>query len=877
MLLYQGTTPDSGETDRLKSLLRPLELAKQIAEDTAEIFTSIPDTMVDIDKQFNSIMQNMGVGVGYSAAIKDNLSKGAYAVLKLGGDIKSATALQNEVVNQFNKNIVLSEDMYAKLYATTKVAGVAAGELLDGFDKAGMSITHITEQMYNTAKIARDMGVSSQVVSKNVVNNLEQLNRFNFVNGVDGLAKMAAKAAMLRIDMKQTLDFAEKMLNPEDAINMSAALQRLGNVSSDLIDPLKLMDLAQNNVPELQNQLSGLFKQYTFFNEETQAFEFFPDAKGKIRELAKELQIPQSEIEKMALGTASLDKKLADIDFSSFNGISEDTKSAIANLATLDKDTGEYTITTKNGDLVSVQKLLESYSGDIGGLQEYISGLEEEAGKTTEEKMMDLAKQQLGLTGEMVANLEAMTKSLGLQISSTQKGQTVLKTATEGVNVYAEAQQGLYQPGVKGGYRGQKDQYKAGTVAGADRYITSDGKLDFLSLMSDSAGQATDKLKDFGKSIGLTNTGLSSLLDTLGMSKLKTSFGVEDAVYFPEQNQVINKDKNDLVVFAQKENINPETPQTQEVIMPKIEIPDFSQSIISAINTLKLGQELPQTNLIDEESINRIYSQLISKTTQPTNINYNTTNQEKTIQTISNEILDLSDSIEKLAINVNPKVEVINQQRELMEMLKNEFKILGEQNTNETNITNQNNLIQNTNTQLTSFVENFTKSFSNELPEIIQSTENLFNTKNTQNVVNTKNINETVVNQNLNNEITQLSQTLDKGFDMPIEEIGRIINSITIPKVVEPVKQTLPVNEVLNKPKEVETTTTPRETKINHQITITFKAEGNNKALQQIADKFQNDDRFKSKIIQSLEIKKSNYQVDSDNPYQNYVEQISIA
>ena len=87
-----------------------------------------------------------------------------------------------------------------------------------------------------------------------------------------------------------------------------------------------------------------MFKTYTFFNEETQSFEFFPDAKGKMRELAKELQIPQSEIEKMALGTASLDKKLADIDFSGFNNISDDTKNAIANLATLDKDTGEYTI-----------------------------------------------------------------------------------------------------------------------------------------------------------------------------------------------------------------------------------------------------------------------------------------------------------------------------------------------------------------------------------------------------------------------------------------------------------------------------------------------------------------------------------------------------
>ena len=108
MLFHFETVTNTGdETERLKNLLRPLKLAEQIAKDTAEIFTSIPDTMVDIDKQFNSIMQNMGVGAGYSDAIKDNLSKGAYAVLKLGGDIKDATALQNEVVNQFNKNIVL--------------------------------------------------------------------------------------------------------------------------------------------------------------------------------------------------------------------------------------------------------------------------------------------------------------------------------------------------------------------------------------------------------------------------------------------------------------------------------------------------------------------------------------------------------------------------------------------------------------------------------------------------------------------------------------------------------------------------------------------------------------------------------------------------
>jgi hypothetical protein len=752
MMMFDVTnTTDSDETARLKALLNPVAMAKQIATDTAEIFTSIPDTLVTIDQQFNSIMQNMGVGRGYSEAIKDNLSKGAYAVLKLGGDIKAATALQNEVVDAFGKNIVLSEDMYAKLYASAKVSGVASKELLEGFEKAGMSMSHITEEMYKTTKIARDLGVSSQAVSKLVVGNLEQLNRFNFVNGVDGLAKMAAKATTLRIDMQQTLDFAEKMLNPEDAINMSAALQRLGNVSSDLIDPLKLMDLAQNNVPELQNQLSGLFKQYTFFNEETQAFEFFPDSKLKLRELQKELGIPMAEIEKMALGTANLDKKLADIDFSGLN-ITEDTQTAIANLATLDKNTGEYVITTKDGNLQNVNDLLKSYQGREEDLKNFITGMEEEAGKTYEEKMFDIAKEQLGLTGEMNANLNAMTKSLGLQISSTKQGSKALETAVGTVNVYSEAQNALYRPEVKGGYKGTKNQYDAGTFSNIDKYFDKQGNLDTIALTTDALTQlgtaATDLAKTY-KNAGMGMAKITAAITGVDFADLlNKAFDVKDAVYFPEQNQVINKDKNDLVVFAQKENINVgEKPETTQ----NIEIPDISDSLISALQNIKIENNIPPIDLT-----------------------------------------------------------------KLMDFAKS-------------NISNET-------------INNFTNKISN---------------------------------QNLNNEVVQLTQIASKDLGINLQDLTKSLSSI-IQKPIETPKPKETVNEVVNQPKEPQNTV-PKETKIDHNITITFKSEGNNESLRMVANKFQNDDVFKSKIIQSLDIKKSNYQVDSDNPYQNYIQQISIA
>ena len=745
-MLYflEVTTNAADETSRITSLLKPAELANQIVSDTKEIFTSIPETLVSIDQQFASVMKTMGVGAGLSNTIKDNLSKGAFAILELGGDIKDATALQNEVVEQLNKNIVLSEDMYQKLYATVKVTGVASGELISAFDSAGMSLSHITENMSKTAEIARNMGVSTQAVSKTVVANLEQLNRFNFVNGVDGLVKMAAKAASLRIDMKQTLDFADKMLNPEDAINMSAALQRLGNVSSDLIDPLKLMDLAQNNVPELQNQLSGLFKQYTFFNDETQAFEFFPDAKLKLRELQKELGIPMSEIEKMALGTANLDRKLSEIDFSGLN-LTEDTQNAIANLATLDKNTGEYVIRTESGQEESLNKFLQKYEGREDELKSFITGMQEDAGKTYEEKMLETAKTQLGATGQMVAQLQAMSKSLGLSIASTEQGNEVIRNASKTVGDYAESQSKMYRPGLEAGYK-QGIRSEKGTLADTSNYIDKDGNLDYIKL----ADTAFKSVSNAATTLTGNFLNLSKAITGVDKNSIKSAIGVEDAVYFPEQNQVINKDKNDLVVFAQKENINV---GEKPIETPNIEIPDMSQSIISALQNLKIPQPI---NQID-----------------PT---------------------------------------------KLVELTRNIV-------TNDT-------------------INNFSKS---------------------------------VVTQNQNNEFVEMTQMIGKSFELPIDQLRQsLVGIMSTQKPIETPKPKEIVNEVINKPKEPQNTT-PTETKINHNITITFKAEGNNESLRIVANKFQNDDVFKSKIIQSLDIKKSNYQVDSDNPYQNYIQQISIA
>jgi hypothetical protein len=189
---------------------------------------------------------------------------------------------------------------------------------LTGFQNAGFSMTHISDNMTNVVKISREMGVNAQVVSSSVVSNLEKLNKFGFPNGVEGLAKMAAKAASLRMDMASTFKIANDIFDrgPEAAIEISASLQRLGAASGSLLDPIKLMDLAQNNVPELQNQLVELSKQYSVFNEETGQFEIMPGARRQINEVEKALGMSSGELSKMSLEAAKLDKKLSEPDIS---------------------------------------------------------------------------------------------------------------------------------------------------------------------------------------------------------------------------------------------------------------------------------------------------------------------------------------------------------------------------------------------------------------------------------------------------------------------------------------------------------------------------------------------------------------------------------
>ena len=395
-----------------------------------QIFGEMESTALKVDSAVQSMVNRMGEGEGLGASLRENFSKAVSSVQTIGLDFVDVQKAAEATLDTFGRNVSLSEKEYTNLLSTQEVTGVQSDKLLQGFADAGMSIKDITSEMNTVLDVSNAIGVNAKLVSGKVVENLDKLNKFGFQNGIEGLAKMAAKAQILRIDMKEIFTLADTLLDPEGAIDLASSLQRLGATSAALTDPLRLMDMAQNDVGALTDELGKMFSQYAEFNEENQKFEILPGARLEIRQLEQDLKLPAGTIEKMALGTKDLEKKLSEISFSGFD-IPQDTQELIANMSMMG-ESGEYMIKYVDEEGKSREEttaqFLEDFGNDVEGMKKALGKQKEIEGETADEKMYRRAGEQLTSLQTIAAQNNSAMSALGLAMGGGEFGKQVLET-----------------------------------------------------------------------------------------------------------------------------------------------------------------------------------------------------------------------------------------------------------------------------------------------------------------------------------------------------------------------------------------------------------------------------------------------------------------
>jgi hypothetical protein len=389
---------------------------------------SIQEVIATLDEGASSLLKQFGLGQQMAQTLNATMADAVSNVRTLGGDIADVIKTQQDASKALQRNVILSAEVNKDLYATMRVTGQEVGTLVSGFKDVGIGAGRVAGEMKKVVDIAAQSGVNAEAVSAKVIQNMDALNKYNFEGGVSGLAKMAAQATMLRVDMGKTLAFAEKVFDPEGAIDMAAAMQRLGVAQSSLLDPLKMMDLAQNDPAELQNQIAQMGKQFVQLGKDGN-FEIMPGAKRQLREIGQAMGMTNGEIEKMALASVELEDKMSKIRFPDF--ATEEQQMMIANMAEMGEG-GKYEVQ------VTDEETGQTVTKAIEDLQKEDYAALEKMANTAPKTMEDLAKDQLSTLKSIDAAIRGTADKTGLALAGGKTTTGLQKFARASVSSVAK-------------------------------------------------------------------------------------------------------------------------------------------------------------------------------------------------------------------------------------------------------------------------------------------------------------------------------------------------------------------------------------------------------------------------------------------------------
>ena len=324
-------------------------------QEKKEFLPDIKDEMIDVKDIMNTILDTQG-----------NLNKlsviGKNVLDNLGGQIELYYEQQTALINRVNVEAGLTGDLaknfreeltnanprllqlgigFDELAQAAKTAFEESGRfnlinqqtlerageialayvgslndlvgMYDDFEKVGLGAANAQERIADAGKEAIGLGLRAKNVTTELSRNVGKLNEYGFKNGVDGLSSMVRKATEFRMSMESVFTIADKVMNPDGAIELAANLQVLGGAIGDFNDPLKLMYMATNNVEGLQDALIGAASSLTTYNKEQGRFEITGVNLRRAKEMATQLGISYQDLAKGAVAAAERTSASADL------------------------------------------------------------------------------------------------------------------------------------------------------------------------------------------------------------------------------------------------------------------------------------------------------------------------------------------------------------------------------------------------------------------------------------------------------------------------------------------------------------------------------------------------------------------------------------
>ena len=398
-MMLDESVKDNTKTGSFDDIGKEVSRATRVLENLAQSTQNVYDLSIRLDQVFLTSKTRMDeMMLAFSSTVPQ--------VSRLGGEIKDVGQTIADIAKASRRNVIENEEIIAKLYATSKVLGQSVETITTAFQKVGYQTGQIGDNVKNSISYVQSIGLNAKTIMGDVVANTDSLSRFNFENGVQGLTKMASQASMLRFDMNKTFEFAEKVLDPQGAIEMASTFQRLGVAVGSLGDPFQMMNQALNDPSGLQDSLIKMTKQFTYFDEKTKSFKISPQGILTFRELEKQGVANAKQLRETALAAADLDKRLSEIKID----VPEEDKTLLANMARMGKG-GKYEVAV--GMDSEGQKIYKELGTVTKDELEKIKEVQADAPKTME----DIARSQLDALKQIEANTSSAADKIGYSLT----------------------------------------------------------------------------------------------------------------------------------------------------------------------------------------------------------------------------------------------------------------------------------------------------------------------------------------------------------------------------------------------------------------------------------------------------------------------------
>ena len=332
-------------------------------------------------------------------------------IAALGGDMNDTFKTMAGVSEALKRNVVGTADDYSRLYAASKLLGKEVETIVEEFTDVGVQFSLVGGQLKSSIDYVQNLGLNTKQIMNDVERNMKHINEFNFSDGVQGLTRMVAQAALFRFDMSDSFTIMNKSLSPDGAIELASAFQRMGVAVGDLTDPFQLMNKSLNDPEGLQKSIIQMTKNYAEFDNKTKTFKMNPAGILQLREIAAQTGMNYDNLAKSALATANLDRAFKQMR-PNLN-LKEEDRQLLGSIATMNEK-GEYMVNVKNELGADVATRLS----DLGPEQaKAIVDAEKLKPKTLE----DYAKNQMDLTQNLLAEATAIRTGIEFGVASTDQ------------------------------------------------------------------------------------------------------------------------------------------------------------------------------------------------------------------------------------------------------------------------------------------------------------------------------------------------------------------------------------------------------------------------------------------------------------------------